>query len=198
MGKSALKRIAVFLDRDGVLNRNFISSDGVTHPPERPEQLELLPGVVEACARLRDAECLLVVVSNQPDVARGKQTREIVEAINFELSHRLPLDSVRVCYHDTPDRCECRKPAPGLLLRAAADLGIDLERSFMVGDRASDVEAGRRAGCRTVLVVDAQNGLVEPMPARDYDAPSLAAAADWICAELSRTPKTTTVGEGEP
>jgi D-glycero-D-manno-heptose 1,7-bisphosphate phosphatase len=174
-----------------------MGSDGITHPPERPEELELLPGVGEACARLRAAGCVLVVVSNQPDVARGKQTRGAVEAINLELCRRLPLDSVRVCYHDTGDRCACRKPAPGLLLAAAAELGLDLQRSFMVGDRPSDVEAGRRAGCRTVLVTDPRNGKVEPVQARDYDAPSLVAAADWICAELARAPKTTTVGEGE-
>lgn len=197
MGKPALKRVAVFLDRDGVLNASFIDSNGVTHPPEGPDQLELLPGVGDACARLRAAGCLLVVVSNQPDVARGKQTRETVEAINLELCRRLTLDSVKVCYHDTSDRCTCRKPAPGLLLEAAAELDVDLRRSFMVGDRPSDVEAGLRAGCRTVLVVDPRNGKVELVPGRDYDAVSLAAATDWICEELRRAPRPP-VERGEP
>jgi D-glycero-D-manno-heptose 1,7-bisphosphate phosphatase len=100
-------RRAVFLDRDGVLNRSFLYADGKTHPPQTPEQLEILPGVLGACLSLRRAGYLLIVVTNQPDVARGTQPWAVVEAINHHLWRQLPLNDVRVCCHDTPD-CSCR------------------------------------------------------------------------------------------
>jgi D-glycero-D-manno-heptose 1,7-bisphosphate phosphatase len=144
-------RPAVFLDRDGVINRTFVR-DGVPHPPASASELEILPAVPDALARLHDMGLPLFVVTNQPDVARGTQTREEVERINDCLGQSLPVDAFYVCYHDTADRCECRKPKPGLLLRAAAEHGIDLARSWMVGDRWSDVAAGAAAGCKTVLI----------------------------------------------
>ena len=144
-------RRAVFLDRDGVLNRTIVR-DGVPHPPDTPDELEVLPGVPAALAALAARGLALVVVTNQPDVARGTQSRAVVEAINDRLRAQLPLDDILVCYHDTPDGCGCRKPLPGLLVRSAAAHGVDLRRSFMVGDRWSDVEAGRAAGCTTVLI----------------------------------------------
>jgi transaldolase len=144
-------RRAVFLDRDGVLNRAIVR-DGRPHPPATPEALEILPGVPEACRALRAAGFLLVVVTNQPDVARGSQRREVVEAMNARLLRELAIDEIRVCWHDDGDRCACRKPAPGLLLDAAREHGIDLLRSWAVGDRWRDVEAGLGAGCRTVFV----------------------------------------------
>jgi len=107
----------------------------------------------------------------------------VVEEINTELCRRLPLDSVRVCYHDDADSCACRKPAPGLLLAAAADLEIDLSRSYMIGDRWGDIEAGRRAGCQTILVGDSLGkGQIERSLVADYYATSLVDAADRICA----------------
>jgi transaldolase len=142
---------AVFLDRDGVLNRTEIR-DGVPRPPASPETLEILPGVPEALAALAARGFVLVVVTNQPDVARGRQSRAVVEAINGRLLAALPLRAVLTCYHDDADRCECRKPRPGLLRQAAAEYGLDLSASVMVGDRWSDVQAGAAAGCRTVLV----------------------------------------------
>jgi D-glycero-D-manno-heptose 1,7-bisphosphate phosphatase len=144
-------RSAVFLDRDGVLNRAFVRN-GCGVPPASLAELELLDGVVQACQSLHDAGFLLVMVTNQPDVARGTQRRETVESINTTLRGWLPLDDVRVCYHDDVHQCACRKPAPGLLMDAAAEWNIDLRRSFMIGDRHRDVEAGRRAGCQTFLI----------------------------------------------
>ena len=144
-------RPAVFLDRDGVLNRCSVR-DGVPHPPDCAEELEILPGVAEALTKLSTLGFPLVVVTNQPDVARGTQTREKVEAINQHLKDRLPITAVYTCYHDTPDNCACRKPRAGLLTEAARAYNIDLNRSFMVGDRWSDVAAGQAAGCTTFLI----------------------------------------------
>jgi D-glycero-D-manno-heptose 1,7-bisphosphate phosphatase len=172
-------QLAVFLDRDGVLNRSFLQADGKTHPPQTPDQLEILPGVLEACLSLRQAGFLLIVVTNQPDVARGTQRRELVEAINSQLWRQLPLDDVRVCYHDNSDGCACRKPKPGLLLSAADLWGINLAQSYMVGDRLTDMEAGRAAGCKTVLIGGGGasfTGSSRP----DFEAASLAEAAGLI------------------
>jgi transaldolase len=142
---------AVFLDRDGVLNRTVVR-DGRPRPPSSADDLEILPGVEEALRALAAEGWLLVVVTNQPDVARGRQTRAVVEEINRRLLAALPIRAVLTCYHDDEDGCDCRKPRPGLLRRAAAEHGVDLTASVMVGDRWSDVEAGRAAGCRTFLV----------------------------------------------
>jgi D-glycero-D-manno-heptose 1,7-bisphosphate phosphatase len=167
----------VFLDRDGVLNRAFVR-DGKPHPPSSLAELEILPGVPEALALLRGEGFQLVVVTNQPDVARGTQTREMVELLHAALRARLPLDRVLVCYHDDADQCQCRKPGPGLLLEAARDLGLNLASCFMVGDRWRDIEAGLRAGCTTVFV---DHGYAEPRPT-DYHVrvASLAEASEWI------------------
>jgi D-glycero-D-manno-heptose 1,7-bisphosphate phosphatase len=141
-------------------------------------EVEIPSGVPEACQRLRRDGFLLVVVTNQPEVARGRLTRRSVEEINAFLRSRIPLDDVRVCYHDDPDDCDCRKPKPGLLLAAARDLDIALNRSFIVGDRWRDIEAGRRAGCRTVLI---DWGYAEPHPlGMDFTTDSLSSAVDWI------------------
>jgi D-glycero-D-manno-heptose 1,7-bisphosphate phosphatase len=144
-------RVAVFLDRDGVLNKTVVR-DGAPRPPASAAELELLPGVEEATRRLAGAGLALIVVTNQPDVARGAQSRERVEEINDLLLRRLPLLDVYTCYHDDADGCACRKPRPGMLLAAARARGIDPGRSFMVGDRWSDVAAGQAAGCFSILI----------------------------------------------
>ena len=170
-------RQAVFLDRDGVLTRAIVR-EGKPYPPASLAELEILPGAAEACIKLHQAGFLLIVVTNQPDVARGAQRREFVEAINQALADQLPLDDIRVCYHDDVDRCTCRKPEPGLLLQSAHDWNIDLSASFMVGDRWKDIEAGRRAGCKTIFV---NYGYAERQPDRpDYRVGSLLEAVDWI------------------
>jgi D-glycero-D-manno-heptose 1,7-bisphosphate phosphatase len=145
-------RPAVFLDRDGVLNRTFVR-DGTPYPPMTLDEVEVLSGVADALKRLSERNLPLIVVTNQPDVARGTQTREMVEKINQHLARALPmLTAFYVCYHDSKDGCQCRKPAPGMLLQAALEHGLDLSASFMVGDRWSDVAAGAAAGCRTFLL----------------------------------------------
>ena len=142
---------AVFLDRDGVINRAIVR-DGKPYPPATVQQLEILPGVQEALEKLHAANYLLIVVTNQPDVARGAAKMEDVEHFNSILSSQLPIDEFLTCYHDSGDGCDCRKPLPGSLLKAAKEHQIDLSKSFMVGDRWRDIEAGQRAGCKTFFV----------------------------------------------
>lgn len=168
---------AIFLDRDGVLNQ-AVWRAGVSSPPADMDELHVLPDVLDACRLLKGAGFLLIVVTNQPDVARGVTPRETVEAINEQLRTNLPLDDLRVCYHDDRDQCSCRKPNAGLLLQAALDWKIELAASFMVGDRRKDIEAGRRAGCRTVLIGEEASPVGDPWP--DHRAKSLSDAVGWI------------------
>jgi len=180
MSNKPLKTRAVFLDRDGVINRPVVRS-GKPYPPRNAAELEILPGVVEAVERLRAAGFLALVVTNQPDVARGKTSRESVEAIHRELAARVPLDGIFACFHDDADQCACRKPAPGMLVEAAARYAVDLTASYMVGDRWRDVEAGRRAGCR-VLWIDWGYDEGRPEVGPDQIVFSLAEAAEKILA----------------
>lgn len=142
---------AVFLDRDGVINNTFFR-DGKTRAPSTVEQFSFLPGVREAAQALKNAGFVLIVVTNQPDVVRGWQKREVVEAMNDIVRRELDVEDILVCWHDDHHGCECRKPLPGMILEAADTWQISLESSFMVGDRESDVAAGHAAGCRTFLV----------------------------------------------
>jgi D-glycero-D-manno-heptose 1,7-bisphosphate phosphatase len=175
-------RRAVFLDRDGVLNEAVLR-DGRPHPPASVGDVAILPGVRDACAQLRAAGYLLVVVTNQPDIARGTTTRATVDAINDHLAGELGLDAVCVCPHDDADRCGCRKPAPGLLLSAAERFGIDLGASLMVGDRWRDIEAGRRAGVTTVWM---RSDYSEPPPvAPDHVVDRLLDVVPLVTASVS-------------
>jgi D-glycero-D-manno-heptose 1,7-bisphosphate phosphatase len=168
---------AVFLDRDGVINRAVVRN-GKPYPPENLLHLEILPGVPDALQALRTAGWLLIVVTNQPDVARGVTSKAAVEAINQYLQKRLAIDEFRTCYHDGSDECSCRKPLPGALLAAASLHGIDLSASYMVGDRWGDIEAGERAGCRTIFI---DYAYAEKQPERfNHRVQSLKQAADFI------------------
>lgn len=174
---NALKR-AVFLDRDGVINEAEVRN-GKPYPPANAASLQIPQGTAEALARLKEHEFLLLVVTNQPDVARGKQQRSTIEEINRRLCTELPLDDVLTCYHDDADNCDCRKPRPGLMKRAALQLGIDLGHSYLIGDRWRDIEAGANAGCKTILI---DRGYTERAPAAppDMRVGSLRDAVDWI------------------
>lgn len=147
----ALKSRAVFLDRDGVINR-VVVKDGRPYPPASLKELKFFPEVSEAIQALHDAGFKIIVATNQPDVAKGIQTRGTVEAMHRRIMKELPVDAIKVCYHAEADRCLCRKPKPGMLLEAAREWSLDLGRSFMVGDRWRDIEAGKAAGCRTILI----------------------------------------------
>ncbi|MDD2714771.1 MAG: HAD family hydrolase [Candidatus Wallbacteria bacterium] len=177
MGISPLMRRAVFLDRDGVINRALMR-DGKPYPPHDLLELEILPGVEAALKSLHDAGFKLIVVTNQPDVARGSQTRAMVEKINAELRSSLPIDDFKVCYHDDSDQCQCRKPRTGSLVKSAQEFGISLKESFMIGDRWRDIEAGRNAGCRTILIDYHYTELKQVEP--DCRACNITSAVEWI------------------
>jgi D-glycero-D-manno-heptose 1,7-bisphosphate phosphatase len=168
---------AVFLDRDGVINA-CILRNGKPHPPDEPSQVEILPGVAEGMKLLKERGFLLVVATNQPDVARGTQTLAGVEAINAVLAAALPIDEIRICCHDNADGCQCRKPRPGMILAAAKDFGVDLASSFMVGDRWSDIAAGSAAGCRTILIARPYSEIERCRPT--WQAEGLGEAAKMI------------------
>ncbi len=147
---------AVFLDRDGVINRVRVR-DGKPYSPRKAADLEFIRGIEKLVVALKTAGYLVIVVTNQPDVARGLVSRSEVDLMNDMVREKLPVDEIRVCFHDDGDGCDCRKPRPGMLRSAAEKWGIDLARSFIVGDTWRDMEAGRRAGCRTILVDAAYN-----------------------------------------
>jgi D-glycero-D-manno-heptose 1,7-bisphosphate phosphatase len=177
MGIGPLRK-AVFLDRDGVLNEAVIR-DGKPFAPATLTDLHLVPNAAEATARLRNAGYMLIVVTNQPDVSRGLQTREVVEAMDAALGSALGIDEFRVCYHDDADQCACRKPKPGLVLDAAAAHGIDLGQSFLIGDRWRDIDCGYAAGVRTVWIDRGYNER-GPAHAPDFRCASLVDAVAWI------------------
>ena len=175
-------RHAIFLDRDGVINQAQVR-DGKPYPPENLEEMVILPGVAKALIALHGAGYMLIVVTNQPDVARGTTPRSIVEEINTYLATHLPIDEFRTCYHDSSDGCDCRKPLPGSLLAAAKQHNIDLWKSYMVGDRWRDIEAGMNAGCKTIFI---DYGYNEKNPkVTDYRVKSLTEAAQIILGDIS-------------
>ncbi len=171
---------AVFLDRDGVINRPIVV-DGKPYPARTVADFEILPGVNQACSDLKKAGYLLVVVTNQPDVGRGILKKEVVEAIHETMMQYLPIDRVEACYHAGAEfgaKCDCRKPQPGMLITAAAALDIDLGRSFMVGDRWRDVDCGQRAGCKTVFIDWGYSEELREQP--DFRCVNLTEAVRWI------------------
>jgi D-glycero-D-manno-heptose 1,7-bisphosphate phosphatase len=141
---------AIFVDRDGVI---VVSGRQPAEPlpPASVDDLMIPDGVAEALGAAHDAGYVVVVVTNQPDVARGMASLEKVEAINAHIADALAIDALYTCYHDG-EWCSCRKPRPGLLLQAARDRALDLERSWLIGDRWVDIAAGRAAGVKTVLL----------------------------------------------
>jgi len=168
---------AVFLDRDGVLNKSTVRN-GRPYPPSSVDKLELFETSIQACQLLAEAGYLLIGVTNQPDIARGKTPKHVIEQINMAVKEAMGLDDLRVCPHDDEDNCSCRKPKPGMLCDAARSFDIDLSSSIMVGDRWKDIDAGIAAGCRTVFI---DYGYDEAGPRRvDHVCPSLLDATPWI------------------
>ncbi len=139
----------VFLDRDGVIN-NVQIIKGKPYPPSCLEEVTIPSGLSNLLSRIKKLGYKLIVVTNQPDVARGTQSRGIVESINIFLQSNLNIDEIRTCYHDDLDNCECRKPKPGLLLIDKQN--IDYANSYLVGDRRKDIVAGKLAGCKTIFI----------------------------------------------
>jgi transaldolase len=151
MVKPDIEGRAIFVDRDGVLVVPEFR-DGRSFAPRTLDTFQLYAGVADSARRLKEAGYKLVVVTNQPDVGNGLVDQKIVEEMHERLSDAVSVDAIEVCYHKNSDACDCRKPTPGMLLRAAERMGLDCRRSVMVGDRWSDVEAGRAVGCTTVFI----------------------------------------------
>jgi D-glycero-D-manno-heptose 1,7-bisphosphate phosphatase len=168
----------VFLDRDGVLNRALVS-DGKPGSPRTVDEFVILPDALACLDELKLQGFTLIVVTNQPDVARGLQPIAVIEEMHRRLKSALPLDDVLVCLHDNADDCQCRKPRPGLLIEAQRKHGVDLSRSFLVGDRWKDIDAGNVAGCKTVFI-DYQYQERDPATKPTTCVSSLRDAVDWI------------------
>lgn len=144
-------RKAFFLDRDGVINKSQLISGNPT-PPRTLKEIEILEGVVDAIELLKIHHFVPVVVSNQPDVARGRTTIEQVEWLNTFIGMRTNIHYFYTCFHDDKDQCSCRKPLTGLIDRAVIELNLNIAESFLVGDRWKDIEAGQRLGCSCFFV----------------------------------------------
>jgi D-glycero-D-manno-heptose 1,7-bisphosphate phosphatase len=151
MSKENFNNKAVFLDRDGVLNK-VILKNGRPYPPSNILELKLCEGVKEGLYKIKSKGYLLIGVTNQPDVSRGKTTKEMVEEINNSLLRSLPLDDIKTCFHDDVDQCFCRKPKPGMIMESAIHKNIDLSKSYIIGDRKKDIDAGKNAGCKTIFI----------------------------------------------
>ena len=142
---------AVFLDRDGVINKAFVKK-GLPTSPNSLDELEILPGVKESITRLKKLNFICLVVTNQPDVPRGKISKSNVIKMNNFLKKEIEFDDIFVCYHDDKDNCNCRKPKPGLLLQASKKWNVDFKKSFMIGDRWREIDAGKNLGCKTIFL----------------------------------------------
>jgi D-glycero-D-manno-heptose 1,7-bisphosphate phosphatase len=175
---------AVFLDRDGVVNRAIVR-DGKPYSPMTLEELEISPDVPDLLSMLHDAGFKLIIITNQPEVARGRLEIKTLDAIHNLIKKTLPIDDIKVCCHDNEDHCLCRKPAPGLFFDAAAQYQIDLTQSYMIGDRWKDIEAGKLAGCKTVFIDYhyQENGYSKP----STSVSSLKSAVEWILSQEKGT-----------
>jgi D-glycero-D-manno-heptose 1,7-bisphosphate phosphatase len=169
-------RRAVFFDRDGTLNEAIVIA-GKPYPPASVAEARLLPGAAECVDAIKRLGFHVAIATNQPDAATGKTPRATIEAINAHVARECGIDDVRTCWHIDADSCDCRKPKPGLLLAAAREYGLDLARSAMVGDRWRDVEAGRNAGCATILL---GTGYAERRAEPDHRAETLAEVAQIV------------------
>ena len=142
---------AVFLDRDGVINKAIIK-DGKPLSPNSLNELEILPGVRQSITKLKKLNFVCLVATNQPNVSRKIVDKNSVIQINNFLKNEIAFDDIFVCYHDDKDNCDCRKPKPGLLLEAGKKWNVDFRKSFMIGDRWRDIEAGESLGCKTIFL----------------------------------------------
>lgn len=171
-------RNCLFLDRDGVVNECVVR-DGKPFPPASADKIRYVPGIHDLCLRAREAGWLVIIATNQPDVGRGTTPLAIVEEIHSQMARDLAVDEIKACYD--PGRGEeslFRKPAPGMLLEAARQHGINLAASYMIGDRWRDVACGRSAGCKTIFI---DYGYAEELTvAPDHTVPTLEKAATLL------------------
>jgi D-glycero-D-manno-heptose 1,7-bisphosphate phosphatase len=173
---------AIFLDRDGVINR-VVVTNGLPHAPLSMSEFELHQGVGEAISAMSNAGFKIIVTTNQPDVAKGDLEQAVVESIHSLISTEFQIDDVKVCFHVDENNCSCRKPKPGMLLDAADQWDLDLSKSFMIGDRWRDIEAGKSAGCRSILIENDYADLRSVKP--DATVKSLSEASEFILTNLN-------------
>ena len=173
---------AIFIDRDGVINQ-LVSRDGGKYSPRLVTDFQIFPYVPDAIKQIRETGYLVVVVTNQPDISRGLLKPNVLDEMHQLLRALCQVDAIYVCPHDDSDNCMCRKPLPGMLLQAALDLSIDLETSWIIGDRTSDIDAGLAAGVKTVFVTSGQDG-VRPTGVL-HSAEDLERATDFIISNSS-------------
>lgn len=141
----------VFLDRDGVIVVPEFSN-GRSYAPKTLKDFSYFPGTKETLSRLHKAGYLLIVITNQPDVGNGITKRSVVEAMHNKIREELPIDHIEVCYHTRQDNCDCRKPKPGMLLNSLKKFNIAMDHSFLIGDRYSDIEAGKNVNLKTIFI----------------------------------------------
>jgi len=144
-------RMAVFLDRDGTLNKAYIEK-GLPISPSSLNKFKIIKGVKKSINRLKKLNFLCILITNQPDVSRGKISKKTVDKMNSYIKKEIKLDDMFVCYHDNQHNCSCRKPKPGLLVRASKKWKINFNKSFMIGDRWKDILAGKKVGCKTIFI----------------------------------------------
>jgi D-glycero-D-manno-heptose 1,7-bisphosphate phosphatase len=160
---------AIFLDRDGVLNKAIIRNKK-PYPPSCLSELEIIPGVYEGLQLLKHSGFKLIVISNQPDVSRGTLKIESVNEINNSIIEQLKIDEVICCFHDDIDNCDCRKPKTGMILEALKKWDIDLSLSYLIGDRWRDIETAKNIGVPSILI--------------NYDYDEKKVSADFECSNL--------------
>jgi D-glycero-D-manno-heptose 1,7-bisphosphate phosphatase len=151
---------AIFLDRDGVVNYSIIR-EKKPYAPICLDELKIIPEIKSVIDFFKKRKFMVFVITNQPDVARGKVTKDEVEKINASILSQLSIDEIFTCYHDNQDQCECRKPKPGAFVTLSQKYNVDLSKSIMVGDRAKDIEAAKNANCPSVFI---DYGYNEPKP----------------------------------
>jgi D-glycero-D-manno-heptose 1,7-bisphosphate phosphatase len=175
---------AVFLDRDGVLNRGYVR-DGKSYAPRTIKDFKLLPHAIKSVENLRELGFLIIVVTNQPDIDNGLVSMEVVNEMHTLLRKKVKVNDIFLCPHSKDKHCSCRKPKAGMLLNAALKHNIDLKKSFMIGDRASDIEAGSAAGCRTIFL---NRRYREPKPvSQEKTFLSINSAANYIIKQKTQT-----------
>lgn len=175
-GGIAIKNKAVFLDRDGVINEVVFHDSGKPSSPWTLEEFKLIPGIKKPLEELSNIGFYIFIISNQPDVARGHIKKDVVEKINKIIYDNFPIKEILVCPHDEHHHCDCRKPKPGMIFILSKKWKIDIKESYLIGDNWKDIEAGKKAGCRTILLERHYNQSVEA----DYRTEDLESAVDMI------------------
>ena len=173
---------AVFIDRDGVINKTDIRN-GLPYAPTAFNDLEILPGVKESIIKLKKLNFICIVATNQPDVLRRKVKMEEVIKMHDYIKKEIDVDDILTCFHDDSDKCKCRKPKPGLLLDGSRKWNINLKESYMIGDRWKDISAGVSAGCKTIFINNKYKELTPQNP--NYVTDSLIKAAQFIEKEVA-------------